>query len=116
MTVRSKFSQVFSLLARRYSVAALLLAILLGISLAQESARKVVARTAPTYPELAKKMHLTGKVKIEVAVNPAGAVTSAKLVGGNPVFETSAVDAVKQWKFEPAATATKGIVVLEFTE
>jgi len=84
------------------------------VSYAQEPSRKVIARTVPSYPELAKKMHLSGKVKVEVVINPAGTVTSAKLVGGNPVFETSAVDAVKQWRFEAAAAASKVIVVLEF--
>ena len=74
----------------------------------------MVAKTAPTYPELAKKMHLTGKVKLEVAVSAGGSVTSAKLVGGNPVFEQSAIEAVKQWRFQPADKETKGVVILEF--
>jgi len=86
------------------------------LSLAQDSSRKVVARTAPTYPELARRMHLSGKVKLEVTITPAGSVTAAKLVGGNPVFEQSALEAVKQWKFESAPKETKAIVVLEFAE
>ena len=90
--------------------------IVVGVSPAQESSRRVLARTAPTYPELAKKMHLGGKVKIEVEVNSAGSVTSAKMVGGNPVFETSALQAVKQWKFEAAQGATKGVITVEFAE
>lgn len=89
-------------------------ALLVQVSRADDGMRKVVARTAPSYPELAKKMHLTGKVKVEVTVNPAGSVTSAKLVGGNPVFESSAVDTVKQWKFEASTAVTKELVVLEF--
>jgi TonB family protein len=64
---------------------------------------------------MAKKMHLHGKVKMEVVVSPRGSVTSATMVGGNPVFEKSAVDAVKQWKFEAADKETKTVVVLEFT-
>lgn len=90
--------------------------IVVAVSPAQETSRRVVARSAPAYPELAKKMHLSGKVRIEVEVNPAGSVTSAKMVGGNPVFETSAVQAVKQWKFETAPSATKGVITVEFTE
>lgn len=89
---------------------------MLAISPGQESSRKVIARTAPTYPELAKKMHLTGKVKVEVVINPAGAVISAKMAGGNPVFETAAIQAVKQWKFESATSTTKGVITLEFAE
>jgi len=89
---------------------------LAGTSPAQDAGRKVVARSAPTYPDLAKKMHLSGKVKIEATVNAAGSVVSAKMVGGNPVFESAAVDAVKQWKFESAPATTKTVVVLEFAE
>jgi TonB family protein len=99
---------------RSFAVVLLFSLAVVGISFAQESTRKVIARTAPGYPELAKKMHLSGKVKVEVVVNAAGTVTSAKFVGGNPVFETSSVDAVKQWKFEPASVASKGTIILEF--
>ena len=80
-----------------------------------ELARKVISRTAPSYPEMAKKLHLTGKVRLEVVIAAGGSVTSAKLVGGSPVFEKSAVEAVKQWKFQPADKDIKGIIVLEFT-
>lgn len=85
------------------------------VLLAQELSRKLIAKTAPSYPEMAKKMHLGGKVKLEVVVAASGSVTSAKLIGGSPVFEKSAVEAVKQWRFQPADRESKGIVVLEFT-
>jgi TonB family protein len=83
-------------------------------SLAEEASRKVIARVAPAYPELARRMHVTGKVKVEVTITPAGTVKAAHLVGGSPVFETSAVDAVKQWKFESAQGETKEVILLEF--
>jgi len=83
---------------------------------AEELARKVIAKTAPSYPELAKRMHATGKVRVEAVVAPGGSVMSAKLVGGSPVFEKSAIDAVKQWKFESAAKETKVVVIVEFAE
>lgn len=105
----------FATQLRTLHLAVALLGLILVQALpAQELARKVVAKTAPTYPELAKKMHLTGKVKVEVVVSAAGSVSSAKLVGGNPVFEQSAIEAVKQWRFQPADKETKGIVLLEF--
>ena len=87
-----------------------------GVAQVQDSARKVIAKTAPTYPELARKIHLTGKVKIEIVIRPSGSVASAKLVGGSPVFEQSAVDAVKQWKFEAASKETTEVIVLEFAD
>ena len=81
---------------------------------AQEASRKVIARTAPSYPELARRMHLAGKVRLEVIITTGGSVKAAHLVGGNPVFENNAIEAVKQWRFEAASTETKAIVVLEF--
>jgi TonB family protein len=90
--------------------------IIVAASPAQVSSRRVIARSAPTYPELAKKTHLSGKVQIEVEVNPGGSVISAKMVGGSLVFEHSAIEAVKQWKFESAQNATKGVITVEFAE
>lgn len=83
-------------------------------SLAQELPRKVLAKTAPTYPELAKRMHLAGKVKLEIVITSAGSVASAKLIGGSPIFERNAIEAVKQWKFERGDKETKAVVFLEF--
>jgi len=91
-------------------------ALVVVASPAEEASRHVISRAAPVYPDLAKKMHLAGKVKIEVEVNPAGSVISAKIVGGNPVFETAAINAVRQWKFEPAQNASKGVITVEFAE
>ena len=88
----------------------------LGISPAQEVSRKVIARTVPAYPELAKRIHASGKVKLEVVVAPSGAVKSVRMVGGNPVFEKNAVDAVKQWRFESSQVETTGTITLEFAD
>jgi TonB family protein len=85
-------------------------------SVAQETARKVIAKTAPTYPELAKRMHVTGKVRLEVVIAASGTVKTARLVGGNPVFETNAVEAVKQWRFEAGPSDTKSVIVVEFAD
>jgi TonB family protein len=85
-------------------------------SAAQEASRKVIAKTAPSYPELAKRMHLAGKVRLEVIITTGGSVKAAHLVGGNPVFENNAIEAVKQWRFEAAPSETKAVVVLEFAD
>ena len=53
-------------LSRGVAVCILLISLLASrVSLGQDLNRKVIARTAPTYPELAKRMHLSGKVKLE---------------------------------------------------
>ena len=76
--------------------------------------RKVASRIAPVYPELAKKMHIRGTVKVEAVVRPNGQVKTTRVLGGNPVLVDAAADAVGKWKFEPAQFETTEIVQLTF--
>ena len=76
--------------------------------------RKVSSRVTPNYPDLAKKMHLHGIVKVEAIVRPNGVVKSTRVLGGNPVLVDAALDAVGKWKFEPAQNETTEIVQLSF--
>lgn len=102
---------------RRAALFFLLLSLVLGgVVWGQDLKRKVIARAAPSYPELAKRMHLSGKVRLELVITPGGSVKSARLVGGNPVFEKSAIDAAKQWRFETVEKETKAVILLEFAE
>jgi TonB family protein len=79
-----------------------------------ESKRKVKSKTTPLYPELAKRMNVTGKVKIEVVITPDGHVKSTRVVGGHPLLVQVCQDAVKEWKFLPAPEETTQIVEFEF--
>jgi TonB family protein len=78
------------------------------------SARKVASRVAPAYPELAKRMHLQGVVKVEAVVRANGTVKSTRVLGGNPVLVDSAAEAVSKWKFEPGPEETTELVQLTF--
>lgn len=99
---------------------ALLLALWSNLAHAQNttvsssSERKISSRVAPVYPELAKKMHIHGVVRMEVIVRPNGSVKSSRVLGGNPVLVEAAQDAVSKWKFEPAQNETTEIVQLGF--
>jgi TonB family protein len=79
-----------------------------------EISRKAKTKIQPTYPELARKMNLTGTVKVEIVVLPNGTVKGARVVGGHPVLASAALDAVKKWRFEPAAMESTGIVDFKF--
>jgi TonB family protein len=69
---------------------------------------------APAYPELAKKMHIHGAVRVEAIVRPNGTVKSTRVLGGNPVLVDAAQDAVSKWKFEPGQSETTEVVQLAF--
>ena len=67
--------------------------------------RRAKTKVQPLYPDLARKMNITGTVKVEVVVAPNGSVKEAKVVGGHPVLANAALDAVRKWRFEPAENA-----------
>jgi TonB family protein len=79
-----------------------------------EIARRAKSKVEPVYPELARRMNITGTVKIEVVVAPNGTVKDARVVGGHPVLATSALDAAKKWRFEPATAESTGIIDFKF--
>ena len=79
-----------------------------------EGKRKVKSKNAPTYPELARRMNVSGKVKIEVIITPDGHVRSTRVIGGHPLLVQTCQDAVKEWKFFPAPEETTQIVEFDF--
>jgi TonB family protein len=80
----------------------------------EEGKRKVKTKVAPAYPELAKRMNVTGRVKIEVIITPDGRVKSTRALGGHPLLVQSCVEAVKEWKFVPAPEETTQVVEFDF--
>lgn len=100
-------------------VAVALMALLFGIGVsvpasAEGEARRVKSRVAPTYPDLAKRMNVTGVVKLQVTIAANGTVKTAKVVGGHPLLVDPAIEAVKKWKYEPASEDTSEIVEFHF--
>ncbi len=80
----------------------------------QDEARKVKTKVQPRYPELAKRMNLSGTVKIQVTVTPNGIAKTTKPVGGNPVLIEAAVEALKKWRWEDAPAETTEVVEFRF--
>lgn len=79
-----------------------------------EIIRRAKSKVQPVYPELAKKMQISGTVKIEVVVSSNGTVKEARVVGGHPVLATAALDAAKKWRFDPAASESTGVIDFKF--
>ncbi len=62
---------------------------------------KLILKVDPVYPQLARVARVAGPVELEVTVDEDGNVSRVKVVGGNPLLEKSAINAVRQWKFSP---------------
>ena len=76
--------------------------------------RKLIEKSNPVYPALARKNGLTGIVKLRVMISADGRVKDLEVLGGNPLFIGSATNSVKTWKWAPADHATSEVIELEF--
>jgi len=75
------------------------------------ASRKVTKRVPPAYPELAKRMGVSGAVKLELTVAASGKVKDVRVIGGHPVLANSASQMAQSWQFEPGAESTEQIVI-----
>jgi TonB family protein len=56
----------------------------------------------PAYPELARSLHLAGDVTLDALIAADGNVRDVKVVSGPVVLQQAAINAVREWKYEPA--------------
>lgn len=84
-------------------------------SLAQESTgRRIKTKTPPDYPVIARRMGISGTVRLAIVIAPNGTVKTTSAVGGHPLLLNAAMDAVKKWKFEPASETSTETVEIKF--
>lgn len=76
--------------------------------------RRVVRRVDPIYPAMARRMNLSGTVKVFAVVAPDGSVKSVQPVGGSPLLVESAQSAIRRWKYAPASAESKELIELHF--
>ena len=83
---------------------------------AEEGKRKVKSKTNPVLSEVARRLSITGKVKLEVTIAPDGRVKSVRALGGHPLLVQACVECVKEWKYETAAEESIQIVEFDFKQ
>jgi TonB family protein len=81
---------------------------------AVETPRKIKEPFKPECPDLAKRLHLSGVVRVEVHIAPDGKVTKAHVVGGHPVLAASSEKAAMLTKFESASKETTQTIEFRF--
>ena len=80
-----------------------------------EALRHVKMAVKPEYPALAKRMNLSGNVKVEVVIAPNGRVKRAHVVGGHPLLAIEAEKAALATIFEAAPQETTQIIEYHFS-
>ncbi|MFO7866355.1 MAG: M56 family metallopeptidase [Candidatus Aminicenantes bacterium] len=62
---------------------------------------KLIKKVEPVYPEFAREDQIEGIVILEAATDKYGRVESVRVLKSIPELDEAAVDAVKQWVYEP---------------
>ena len=75
----------------------------------QVAATKLLNQTRPVYPPLARQARVQGTVRLEAVIDKEGSITELKLISGHPLLIEAAMNAVKQWHYEP--TLLNGVTV-----
>jgi len=62
---------------------------------------KLVYQPHPVYPPDAKAARVQGQVKLMAVIGKDGTVTNLEVISGDALLVPSAIDAVRQWVYEP---------------
>jgi len=62
---------------------------------------RLVRRIEPAYPEIARQARREGVVILEATTDIFGRVTSVRILRSVPLLDEAALDAVRQWVYEP---------------
>lgn len=66
-----------------------------------EQVPSLIKKVKPAYPEPARLARIQGRVIIEADTDIYGRVVSTRVISGNPLLIKAALEAVKQWVYEP---------------
>jgi TonB family protein len=76
-----------------------------GRGVKEKAQLKAVKAPIGPMPEEARKKGIQGTVVLSIVVNRNGNVSDAKTLSGPPELLQTALDSIRQWKFEPPASA-----------
>jgi TonB family protein len=63
---------------------------------------RLISAVSPVYPQLARTQRMSGNVIVDALIDTNGRVSTMKVLSGPALLHQSAMDALRQWKYEPA--------------
>ena len=72
---------------------------------------RLIYSVNPVYPAIAKAHRVSGEVKIDALVDATGRVSNMTMISGMPQLQTAAMDALRQWKYEPGQLNGKPVAM-----
>jgi TonB family protein len=77
----------------------------------QVQVAKIVRKVAPIYPPEARAAHITGAVVLHVIIGIDGKVQEITPMSGDMTLSQAAIDAVRQWQYQPTLLNGKAVEV-----
>jgi TonB family protein len=71
----------------------------------------LIKRVQPIYPPAARAAGIEGVVILQAQISKEGDIANLQLISGHPMLADAAVEAVKQWKYEPYRKNDEPVVV-----
>jgi protein TonB len=62
---------------------------------------KLINMVRPVYPPLAKQARIQGTVRLQAIIDRQGNVVQLEVLSGHPLLVNAALDAVRQWRYQP---------------
>ncbi len=75
-------------------------------------AARLTHEVAPAYPPIARQARVAGTVELSATIGSNGKVKDLHVMSGNPLLVDAAVNAVKQWTYQPTYLNGKPVEVL----
>lgn len=73
---------------------------------------KIIRRVLPVYPPLAKAARISGTVKLIGILSRDGRIQELKVIEGHPLLVAAAVEAVRQWVYQPTLLNEQPVEVI----
>jgi TonB family protein len=72
------------------------------IEVSSDSTQNLLTRKVPpVYPPLARQARIQGTVILNVIITKTGDIGAVRLVSGHPMLAPAAIEAVRQWRYQP---------------
>lgn len=80
----------------------------------KENQPKLLKKVIPAYPDILKKMNVSGTVRVQATIAADGTVKDVEARGGNAIFIDSVAAAVRSWKFAPGERQRTADITVNF--
>jgi protein TonB len=75
-------------------------------------AARLIYQLKPEYPQLARMARIEGAVELEAVISKDGTIQELKVLRGHPLLVKAALEAVRQWRYQPTLLNGEPIEVL----